>query len=388
MTGKVPQPADIVLLSLEPWDEVWRRNQYLVAGLLRTRPRLRVLFVEPAADPLHRLISGGRPRRGQGLRAAPALSGVESGRLWLYQPTKWLPRRIDAHADRRSAQGVVRASRRLRMQRPTLWVNDPGGAAVLALTSWPSLYDITDDWLAANRPPREHERLVHDEARLFSQCEEVTVCSTGLAQSKGALRPVTLVTNAVDVARYRAPTSRPTDLPEGRVALYLGTLHRDRLDLDLCVETARTLAGVATLVFVGPVALDPKERDRLVSAGAALLGARPFTRVPGYLQHADVLVVPHVVDAFTDSLDPLKLYEYRAVGRPVVATPVAGFRASTDVLIDSVAAERFPAAVLQALASPAATSNAPPSADIPTWESQVALMAEVIDRAQHGTTHR
>ena len=29
---------------------------------------------------------------------------------------------------------------------------------------------------------------------------------------------------------------------------------------------------------------------------------------------------------FTDSLDPIKLYEYQAVGRPVVSTPVAGFR--------------------------------------------------------------
>ncbi len=41
-----------------------------------------------------------------------------------------------------------------------------------------------------------------------------------------------------------------------------------------------------------------------------LLGARPSADVPAYLQHADVLVVPHIVTPFTDSLDPIKLYEY------------------------------------------------------------------------------
>ena len=49
-------------------------------------------------------------------------------------------------------------------------------------------------------------------------------------------------------------------------------------------------------------------------------------QIPGYLQHADVLVVPHVVSAFTESLDPIKAYECLAVGTPTVATPVAGFR--------------------------------------------------------------
>jgi hypothetical protein len=37
-------------------------------------------------------------------------------------------------------------------------------------------------------------------------------------------------------------------------------------------------------------------------------------------------VVPHVRSAFTESLDPIKAYECVAVGRPTVATPVAGFR--------------------------------------------------------------
>ena len=84
----------------------------------------------------------------------------------------------------------------------------------------------------------------------------------------------------------------------------------------------------------------------------------------GYLQHADVLVVPHVVTSFTDSLDPIKLYEYQAVGRPVVSTPVAGFRDADDPRIDDrgrrVSSSRPCAAAVSASdqreASPGSTS--------------------------------
>ncbi|MFC7879752.1 hypothetical protein ACFUVW_18255, partial [Isoptericola sp. NPDC057391] len=85
---------DLVVLSLEPWDDVWRRNQHLVAGLLRSRPTARVLFVEPVRDPLHALTRGAWPRPGRGLRPAPDVDGVGPRRLWLLEPTKLLPRRV------------------------------------------------------------------------------------------------------------------------------------------------------------------------------------------------------------------------------------------------------------------------------------------------------
>ena len=76
----------------------------------------------------------------------------------------------------------------------------------------------------------------------------------------------------------------------------------------------------------------------------------PSAEVPAYVQHADVLVVPHVVTPFTDSLDPIKLYEYQAAGRPVVSTPVAGFRDVVDELVTVAGHETFAAAVVRALA--------------------------------------
>jgi glycosyltransferase involved in cell wall biosynthesis len=367
-----------MVCSLEPWDSVWRRNQHLVSRLLAD-PGLRVLFVEPPVDPLHALHRGAVPRLGRGLRRLPFQEGEFPGadRLWLYEPTKWVPRKVADGGDRRRARAALRAARSVGAPPAVVWVNDLAYASVLDVTSVPVVYDVTDDWLAAHRPPEERARLVAAEGRLLREAAAVTVCSPALRRSKGRDRRVELITNGVDVEAYRRPAPRPADLPAGPVALYVGTLHADRLDVGLCVRTAAALAAVrGRLVLLGPDSLEEDERRRLTTAGVVLLGARPFDMVPAYVTHADVLVVPHVVDAFTDSLDPLKLYEYRASGRPVVATPVAGFRDTPDPAVRALPATYFPPAVVAATRAGAARRE--PPADLPTWEQQAALMATVL----------
>ncbi|MGC0142912.1 glycosyltransferase family 4 protein [Pseudactinotalea sp. Z1732] len=388
--GSSPSP-ELVVISLEAWDEIWRRNQYLLAELVRADPGLRVLFVEPPADPLFQLSRRRLPRWGAGLRPLQgATDDQRGGGVLLFQPTKVLPRRIDRHADQRLAKAVQRASHRAGFRSPMLWLNDPAASAMITSTPWPSLYDITDDWLAADRDAAEHERLVASEQILLARCEEVTVCSAHLARTKGEQRPVTLITNAVDLDRYRRPQPRPDDLPAGPVALYLGTVHPDRFDVPLATRTARAVGKSATLVLVGPIVdISAAERSRLEQAGVVVLGGRPWRSVPAYLQHADVLLVPHLVNEFTDSLDPIKFYEYRAVGRPIVATPVAVFRDSEDPLITAVDAHHFPQAVARLLGRqhPPADPPADPPAGVPTWRDQAILMGEVIARLRrHGAT--
>ncbi|NYF99041.1 glycosyltransferase family 4 protein [Janibacter cremeus] len=380
-----PRPGhgqDLVVISLEPWDRVWRRNQHLLTGLLRADPSLRVLFVEPARDPLHSMWIGHSPRTGRGLRRGPHLPGVAPDALWLLEPTKALPRRIDTHQDERWAAAIRRACERLGFTRPVLWVNDPQGALVMQRTGWPTLYDITDDWLEADRGSTTLSRLASHEATLLDQAVEVVVCSRALAATKSSRRPVTLVHNAVDIDATARPTARPEDLPVGPVAIYVGTLHSDRLDIDLCVQTASALAGRGTVALVGPDALTRAEQDRLDAAGVARLGAKDRRLVPGYLQHADALLVPHVVDDFTDSLDPIKLYEYRAVGRPVISTPVAGFREAADGRLRVVDPGDFPATVAAALP---ASDRYPAGVDhgVPTWTDRVREMQTVLDRVRH-----
>ncbi|MEO6268626.1 MAG: glycosyltransferase [Nocardioidaceae bacterium] len=365
--------SQLVVVSLEAWDGVWRRNQHLMSGLLARDPQLKVLFVEPPADPTHAAMNRQVPRRGHGLRPGPL------ERLWLHQPTKLLPRRVDRQSDARWAGGVVRATRRIGFDRPLIWANSTQAAHLLALTGWPAVYDITDDWLAAERPAAEAARLRDEEALLLTGCREVIVCSERLRRDKPH-RSLTLVPNAVDLAAYGVHHPRPVDLPEGPTAVYVGTVHRDRTDVPLVAATARDLDAAGRLVLVGPMLLDQADRRLLGDAGVILLGPKEHDDVPAYLQHATVLVVPHVVNAFTDSLDPIKVYEYEAAGRPVVSTPVAGFRDRDDPLVRVSEPSNFAAAVRDALdeAEPQIAGSVRPH--VATWSTRVDAVREVLER--------
>ncbi|MCK0110535.1 glycosyltransferase [Ornithinimicrobium sp. F0845] len=265
------------------------------------------------------------------------------------------------------------------MANPILWVNDPGGAEHLALTGWRALYDITDDWILANRPSSELARLRRQEAHLLARCGEVVVCSPTMARTKSAQREVQLIPNGVDLELYRTLRPRPSDLPSGPLALYVGTTHRDRVDLDLLRSSAITLKERTggRLALVGPTPLPPSDVEALHATGVVTMGPRPSETVPAYLQHADVLIVPHVLTEFTASLDPIKAYEYRAARRPVVATPVPGFIRVIDPLVTTADPEDFPAKVAASINSPVPWSGDLPD-DIPSWSQRVGQMSRVI----------
>ena len=362
----------LVVCSLEAWDQVWRRNQYLVDGLLRRNPRLRVLFVEPPND----LVGGLRKGR---LPAGPWLRMVEgTGRLWALRPVKPLPRRAGPWSDRALWWQVRRAAARLGLHRPVLWVNDTTYGPLIARTGWPSVYDVTDDWLLVPAAPREHARLRLLEAITLRDAGQVVVCSPGLAASRGAVRPTTLIPNGVDAERFARPHLRPPDLPASPVAVYVGTLHDERIDVELLVELAATLPRLS-LALVGPDVLAAGSRRRLAACGVALLGPRPHALVPGYLQHADVVIVPHRVTPFTESLDPIKAYECLAVGRPTVATEVAGFR-ELGPPIASVPRTSFAARVERALRTGAPAG--PGRLDEMRWEERCSRFEAVLEAAR------
>jgi hypothetical protein len=96
------------------------------------------------------------------------------------------------------------------------------------------------------------------------------------------------------------------------------------------------------------------------------------------MQHADVVIVPHLVSAFTESLDPIKAYECVAVGRPTVATAVAGFR-DLGLPVRTSDAAHFAACVEQALAD---TSVPMVRRDAPTWAQRGADFAAALDAAR------
>lgn len=385
-----------MVCSLEATGPVRRRIQILVDELVALDASLRVLYVEPAVD-VPQLVA----RRHLTGLARPRLRMV-SPQLAVLRPRKWLPRLLGPFADWSLYRQVERAVRRLGLDQPLLWLNDPGYARWALGTGRAVLYDITDDWLLASMPARVHARLQRDEDLLLEHADAVVVCSPELARTKGRQRDVDVVPNAVDLDRYRQHHPRPSDLPGPPSAVYVGTLHEDRLDVALLDELATALPHVA-VVLVGPSALGRTHSDALgCHPNVFLLGPRPYDDVPAYLNHADVVIVPHLVNSFTDTLDPIKAYECLAAGRPTVATPVAGFRelgppvtlaersefveAARRALAGGPAAGGDGAVPLDPQAVPldpqAVSLDPQVGGDIPTWTDRARAMARLMERAR------
>lgn len=313
----------VALLSLERWDEVWRRNQHFAAQLVDAGHAESVLFVEPPLPGFALRARRGRPR-----------AGIET-----ITPPLLVPRRFGGYAV--LAQWLRRAVRRA----DVVWVNDPvAGAAVLS-GGPPAVYDVTDDWRSMPQSEPDRARIVRAEDRLAVHAR-TTVCSKVLAERWAERYRVDarLINNGVDtVALQQARPRRLLESPPHLV--YVGTAHPNRVDLALVAE----LAAIGRVHMVGPTYLTDEQRARLIAAEVHLHGPVPAAEVPSWLKAADVLICPHIVDDFTLSLDAIKAYEYLATDRPVVATPSCGFQALDTPGLTVVAAGGFAEAVISAI---------------------------------------
>ena len=348
-----PAARSVALVSLEPWDTTWRRNQHLVSRLVGDGHLNEVVFVEP-------------PSPGRGAKPWSPQPNVT-----VIRPSLLVPKRIGGLA-------VVGAWLRWTALRrvDVVWVNDPDlGVHCLPLAR-PALYDVTDDWRTFGQAPRVLKRLVAAEDRLAHRARTV-VCSQVLAdrwqERYGVVAAV--LRNGVDLEAIDA--AQPRALPGKAPHLgYVGTLHAERLDLSLVADLAKS--DVGTVHLVGPSSLRPSETAALEAAGVRLHGPVPSAEVPSWMVSLDVLLSPHLVSDFTLSLDAIKSYEYLATGRPVVATPTSGFQRLSAPQLDVVNRESFVDAVRAAAETPA--SGAVRARDA-GWDVRAATMARLLDGA-------
>ncbi len=327
----------VALISLEPWDDVWRRNQYLATCLVADGSVDHVTFVEP-------------PVLGA---AAPPRSPMPG--ITVVRPTLRLPKRLGG------LRIVAAQLRRSVLRRAdVLWVNDPSLGVHCLTSKQPALYDVTDDWRTFDFPHRIVRRVIRAENRLAVRARTV-VCSAVLAdrwRDRYGIEPA-VVHNGVDVEGWsRAEPRAPRGT--GPHVGYIGTLHEERLDVDLVVRTAEAL-GSGTLHLVGPDSLSGSARSRLAEHPRIVLEGRvPAADVPSWAKGMDVLITPHRVSDFTLSLDAIKAYEYLSSGRPVVATATSGFQLLGDEPAITVAAPNTFAETVAAQARMASTPSTGP----------------------------
>lgn len=100
---------------------------------------------------------------------------------------------------------------------------------------------------------------------------------------------------------------------------YVGFLTKIRLDIDVLVHIA-TERPNWNLVLVGPEDSAFKESTLHQLPNVTFLGRKKSDELAAYIKAFDVALNPQIVNQITDINYPLKIDEYLAMGKPIVAT--------------------------------------------------------------------
>jgi glycosyltransferase involved in cell wall biosynthesis len=329
---------DIVCVGFADWDtELWTNQHHLMRRLATEN---RVLFVESLG--LRRPQIAGRDlariarRLRRGLSGPRAVDGLHVlSPLVLPLHGNPLARRVNSLLLPRL---VRRAARRLGLRRPILWAYVPQ-AEVLVDALSPSLivYHCVDD-IAANELIDTASFRAAEE-RFARRADLVLASAPALARRLREFSAnVVEAPNVADTELFATALSPgPEDpavaaLPRPRI-VFTGAVVATKLDLPLIVALARARPQWS-FVLVGPVGVgDPRTDASPLAAepNVHLLGARAYEQLPAVLRGADAGLIPYARNRLTDSIFPMKVYEYLAAGLPVVSTPLPALEGVADV---------------------------------------------------------
>lgn len=189
------------------------------------------------------------------------------------------------------------------------------------LRDTPLIYDCMDLASGFTSSASEMERITHLEKRLVGRAQILVASSGRLASHLASLasagsRPL-LVRNGIDSSDLSAGPLPELPRVNGRTrAGYAGTV-ASWLDADAIVAALDALPGLEVHLW-GPVVIALPRHPRLLCHGPI-----PRYRLREAVASMDCFLMPFKMDDLTRAVDPVKLYEYLAWGRPAIAVSYA-----------------------------------------------------------------
>jgi glycosyltransferase involved in cell wall biosynthesis len=210
------------------------------------------------------------------------------------------------------------------------------------------VYYCVDDY--SQWPGYDGTTLASLERELIPKVDDVIAVSDTLVTHIGRIgKSAKLLTHGVDLEHWRSSSDANTP-PEltGLVQPFIvfwGVIDR-RMDLEF-VRHLSTSLSTGTIVLFGPQ--DHPDPELFQLPRVAVRPALPFARLPGVAAAADCLIMPYADLPVTRAIQPLKLKEYLATGKPAVVRDLPATREWADACDVCDSAEEFTAAVQRAI---------------------------------------
>jgi glycosyltransferase involved in cell wall biosynthesis len=322
--------GELVCLSSADWDApLWTNKQHLMSRLAASG--IRVLYVDSLGLRRPRATSADSSRVLRRIRAwRPTARPVAPNVLRDSPIALPFPGSGASSLNERLLRARIgRNFRAHRLQKPVLWTYVPSAAALYEQDRYRGLVYHCVDRLASY-PGVDADAFEREERRLIGMADVTIASSRPLVDhlcAQGA-ENVLYWPNPADTSAFAHVCGAPYRNGRRPVVGFVGALDPHKLDLDLVGSVARRLPEW-DFQLVGPHETYGADLTTLPENVRAR-GRVERDALPGVLAGFDVAVVPYRRNGYTESVFPMKLFEYLSAGLPVVSTPLPSLVGEVD----------------------------------------------------------
>lgn len=252
------------------------------------------------------------------------------------------------------------------------------------------VFDTVDNWLEHPTYPRlmRKKRLLKNYEIITKKADLIFTVSEELKNFYKKLnrdKDVHWIPNGVDYEHFNDERliNRKNELSnfDRPIIGYLGTIE-SRLDFDLIAKIAKAHKD-KEIVLCGPVwPIVKREIKQKLNKfkNVHMFGRINFDDAPGYVNKFNVAIIPHKLNAFVQSMNPMKMYDYLACGKPIVATNGAGLNMFKDQIYFADDHEKFISAIDRAIKDDSAEKQNERRAAVKphSWKSRADKMTKLI----------
>jgi glycosyltransferase involved in cell wall biosynthesis len=278
---------------------------------------------------------------------------------------------------------VKRALKRLGFARTVSWFAVPHpGCLANAFDEAAVVYYCIDDYAAL--PDVDARAVAEMDAHLTSRADQVFVASSLMLQAKRRVKPSTaLAPHGVDVALFRTASDPHLSIAPGArdlrrpVVGFYGLIEK-WIDLELIADLAERRPRW-TFLMIGRLAVDPGRLRAL--ANVVFVGPQPYRSLPSWAKAFDVAIIPYRLTRQVVHSAPLKLREYLATGKPVVAVPTPEIERFAGLVQMARGPEQFINEIEKALVNDTDADRARriEATSTMTWDSRINEVVEVVE---------
>lgn len=158
--------------------------------------------------------------------------------------------------------------------------------------------------------------MLKQENTLLKEADLVITTAELLSKNISEARENVIIRNGAEIDYFKATPSEELLEKSRPVVGYYGAI-AEWFDTDLVLKTAKLLPQY-DFVLIGNVTTDVSCFKN--QSNIKLLGEVPYKDLTKYLVSFDVCIIPFIINDLTLCTNPVKVYEYLAAGKPVVAT--------------------------------------------------------------------